>query len=109
LKKRIIEYKNIIENDIYNIYEILFNNILTEISNYFSIETYNILIDSLDKKNNTLIIKLTNIDTRLHKLSDKFNKLFNRMINILQQINISQVHIWNLVVNEFNNTLSTNT
>lgn len=109
MKKRIIEYKNIIENDIYNIYEILFNNILTEISNYFSIETYNILIDSLDKKNNTLIIKLTNIDTRLHKLSDKFNKLFNRMINILQQINISQVHIWNLVVNEFNNTLSTNT
>lgn len=106
LKKRIIEYKNVIENDIYNIYETLFNNILAEISNYFSIETYNILIESLDKKNNILTIKLTNIDTRLHKLSDKFNKLFNRMVNILQQINISQVHIWNSAVNEFNNTIS---
>ena len=111
LKKRIVEYTNVIENDIYNVYETLFNTILKEVSEYFSTEKYNILITSLDKKNNTLTSKLINIDKRLTELSNEFNLLFTQMANILQQINISQIHIWNLAVNEFNlnNTINLNT
>ena len=111
LKKRIVEYTNVIENDIYNVYETLFNTILKEVSEYFSTEKYNILITSLDKKNNTLTSKLINIDKRLTDLSKEFNLLFNQMADILQRINISQIHIWNLAVNEFNlnNTINLNT
>ena len=111
LKKRIVEYTNVIENDIYNVYETLFNTILKEVSEYFSTEKYNILITSLDKKNNTLTSKLINIDKRLTELSNEFNLLFTQMANILQQINIPQIHIWNLAVNEFNlnNTINLNT
>jgi hypothetical protein len=102
IKKRIIEYTNIMENDIFNIHDKLFNKILSVVSEYFSTEKYTILIASLDKKNNTLTTKLENIDKQIKELSDEFSKLFGRMADILQKINISQIHIWNLAVNEFN-------
>ena len=111
LKKRIVEYTNVIENDIYNVYETLFNTILKDVSEYFSTDKYDILVTSLDKKNNTLTSKLINIDKRLTELSNEFNLLFTQMADILQRINISQIHIWNLAVNEFNlnNTINLNT
>ena len=102
LKKCIIEYTNVIENDIYNIHEIIFNNILDHVFEHFQIEKYTILIDSLNKKHNTLTTKLANIDKQINELSNEFKQLFNQMADILQRINISQIHIWNLAVTEFN-------
>ena len=102
LKKCIIEYTNVIENDIYNIHETIFNNILDHVFEHFQIEKYTILIDSLNKKHNTLTTKLANIDKQINELSNEFKQLFNQMADILQRINISQIHIWNLAVTEFN-------
>ena len=102
LKKCIIEYTNVIENDIYNIHEIIFNNILDHVLEHYQIEKYTILIDSLNKKHNTLTTKLANIDKQINELSNEFKQLFNQMADILQRINISQIHIWNLAVTEFN-------
>jgi hypothetical protein len=104
LKKRIIEYTNVIENDIYNVQETLFNNILSEVSKYFSTETHMILIESLDKKYKTLVVKLEHINTQLTNLSAEFSKLFNRMVDILQRISISQIHIWNSAIKDLNLT-----
>ena len=102
LKKQIIEYTNVIETDIYNVQETLFYIIIAEVSIYFSIETYTILIESLDKKYNTSVSKLAIIQTQLINLSLKFNKRFDRMVDILQRMTISQIHIWNSAINEFN-------
>jgi hypothetical protein len=102
LKKRIIEYTNVIENDIYNVQETLFNKILSEVSKYFSTDTHVILIESLDKKYKILTSKLEHINTQLSDLSTEFGKLFNRMVDILQRISISQIHIWNSAIRELN-------
>jgi hypothetical protein len=102
LNKQIIEYTNVIETDIYNVQETLFNTIIAEVSIYFSIETYMILIENLDKKYNTLVSKLAIIQTQLTNLSLKFNKRFDRMVDILQRMTLSQIHIWNSAINEFN-------
>ena len=138
LKRRIIEYTNTIENDIYNVQETLFNNIISsrlsspsgriisprlsspsgrirssrlsspsgriiiDVSVYFSVEKYTILIESLDKKYSTLVSKLEIINTQLTNLSLEFNKLFDRMVDILQRMTLSQIHIWNSAINEFN-------
>ena len=58
--------------------------------------------NSLNKKHNTLTTKLANIDKQINELSNEFKQLFNQMADILQRINISQIHIWNLAVTEFN-------
>lgn len=114
LKRQIIEYTNTIENDIYNVQETLFNNIIssrcsspsgriiTDVSVYFSVEKYTILIESLDKKYSNLVSKLAIINTQLTNLSLEFNKLFDRMVDILQRMTLSQIHIWNSAINEFN-------
>lgn len=126
LKRQIIEYTNVIENDIYNVQDTLFNNIISpqrsspygriisprryspsgmiiiDVSIYFSTEKYTILIESLDKKYSTLVSKLEIINTQLTNLSLEFNKLFDRMVDILQRMTLSQIHIWNSAINEFN-------